>query len=291
MSVSRCHECQVISIILALASAALFGAGDFYGGLAARRTSGMAVVAWSQMAGILVLVPALILITSQFQLQSFAWGCAAGLAGSVALLLFLRSMALGNMSVAAPLTALGSASVPVVAGFALGERASGLSLAGMGLAIIAAVLVSAEGGTLPGIRQLISNTATGGALAAGGLFGLFFVLLSQSSPTSGLWPLAGARVSSITLMMVAGMVTHRALSPERSVMPMVIFAGLADMAANVLFLLSTRLGLLSITAVLIALYPAVIVLLARVRLRERAHMIQVAGFATAAVAVTCIALG
>jgi drug/metabolite transporter (DMT)-like permease len=71
----------------------------------------------------------------------------------------------------------------------------------------------------------------------------------------------------------------------------VIIAGLADMTANVLFLLSTRLGMLSTTAVLIALYPAVIVILARVRLHEKAHSIQLAGFAAAAVAVTCIALG
>jgi drug/metabolite transporter (DMT)-like permease len=280
-----------MSIVLALASALLFGTGDFYGGLASRRTSATAVIVCSQLIGLLVLVPALILIPSQFDLASVAWGAGGGLAGSGALLLFLRSLALGAMSVAAPLTALGSASVPVLIGFALGERVSTLALVGMSIAIVAAVLISAEGGRLPGPRQLLSNHATGGALAAGALFGLFFVLLAQSNPASGLWSLAGGRASSITLMIAVGLLAQRPLRPERSVAAAVIIAGLADMTANVLFLLSTRLGMLSTTAVLIALYPAVIVILARVRLHEKAHAIQLAGFAAAAVAVTCIALG
>src|SRR3546814_3428721 len=79
-----------MSIILALGSAALFGAGDFFGGLASRRSAVTAVILLSQLLGLLILVPALLLIPSSFDLASVAWGCGAGLAGGVALLLFYR---------------------------------------------------------------------------------------------------------------------------------------------------------------------------------------------------------
>lgn len=280
-----------MSIILALGSAALFGAGDFFGGLASRRSAVTAVILLSQLLGLLILVPALLLIPSSFDLASVAWGCGAGLAGGVALLLFYRSLAEGSMSVAAPLTALGSAGVPVVVGVALGERASLLALVGIGIAVVAAVLVSAEGGRLPGPRELLTSRSSGGALVAGALFGLFFVLLDQSDPGSGLWPLAGARLASIVLMVAVGVLGRSSLCPGRGSLGIIALAGAGDMGANILFLLATRSGLLIITAVLVALYPAVTVLLARAHLHERAHAIQVAGFAAAALAVTLITLG
>lgn len=280
-----------MSIILALGSAVLFGAGDFFGGLASRRSAVTAVILVSQLLGLLLLLPALLLIPSSFDLASVVWGCGAGLAGGLALLLFYRSLAEGSMSVAAPLTALGSAGVPVVVGVVLGERASVVAFIGIGVAVVAAVLVSAEGGRLPGPRELLTSRSSGGALLAGALFGLFFVLLDQSDPGSGLWPIAGARVASITLMVAVGVLGRSSLRPARGSLGLIALAGIGDMGANILFLLATRSGLLIITAVLVALYPAVTVLLARAHLHERAHAIQVAGFAAAALAVTLITLG
>lgn len=280
-----------MSIILALGSAIAFGVGDFFGGLASRRTAVTAVIVCSQLVGLAVLVPALALVPGDPDPASVAWGCGAGLAGGVALLLFYRSLAEGSMSVAAPLTALGSAGVPVVVGAALGERASVVALIGIAIAVVAAVLVSAEGGRLPGPRELFTSTSSGGALVAGALFGVFFVLLDQSDPSSGLWPLVGARLGSIVLMIGIGLRARRALRPHRGAVGAIVIAGVCDMGANVLFLLATRSGLLIITAVLVALYPAVTVLLARARLHERAHAIQLVGFAAAALAVTLIALG
>ncbi|MGP3535201.1 EamA family transporter [Microbacterium sp. RD1] len=281
----------MIAVLLALGSAVLFGAGDFAGGLAARRTPATTVILWSQALGVLLLAVGLLVIPGVFRADSLLWGAAAGLAGGVALLLFYRSLAEGSMSVAAPLTALGSAGVPVLIGVVLGERTTFLAVVGIVIALVAAVLVSAEGGRLPAWRELLGSRTTGGALAAGALFGLFFVLLAQSSSDSGLWPLAGARAASIGLMLVVAILARRALVPARAAIGTVIVAGAADMGANILFLLATRQGLLIITAVLVALYPAVTVLLAQVGLRERASGLQIVGFVAAAAAVTCIALG
>ena len=70
-----------------------------------------------------------------------------------------------------------------------------------------------------------------------------------------------------------------------------IASGAGDMAANLLFVLASRLGLLSIVGVLLALYPAATVLLAMLVLRERLHLVQVAGLALATAGVVLIAVG
>jgi drug/metabolite transporter (DMT)-like permease len=50
---------------------------------------------------------------------------------------------------------------------------------------------------------------------------------------------------------------------------LMIVSGVFDTLANVLFLVATRMGDLGISAVVVSLYPVVVVLLARVVLGER----------------------
>jgi drug/metabolite transporter (DMT)-like permease len=64
-----------------------------------------------------------------------------------------------------------------------------------------------------------------------------------------------------------------------------------DMLANVLFLLATRGGLLSISALLSSLYPVVALLLARRILRERIHRMQSGGVIGALVAMGLLVAG
>lgn len=280
-----------MAVLFALTGALAYGIADFWGGLATKRTAVTAVVALSQAAGLAVLVPVLLVLPARPDLPSLAWGAAAGLVGGLGLLLFYRSLATGTMSVVAPLTAVCAAAVPVVFGLTLGERPAPLALMGVAVALAAVLLISSEGGRLPTWRQLLEDRATVGALAAGFAFGLFFVLISRSADDSGLWPLASARVASLVLLGVVALVSGRSLVPARPAMPLVLAAGIGDMAANVLFLLASREGLLSVTGVLIALYPASTVLLAQVVLRERLGGPQLVGMGAAAVAVSLIAVG
>jgi drug/metabolite transporter (DMT)-like permease len=183
-----------------------------------------------------------------------------------------------------------AAAVPVLAGLAFGERPSPVAVLGVLIALVAVVLVSAEGGRLPTLRQLAGDRAVGEALAAGAAFGLFFVLLSRAPSDSGLWPVAGARIASLALMAGIAVAARRQLLPARPALPLVLASGAADMSANVLFLLASRDGLLVITSVLTALYPASTVLLAQFVLHERLGRVQVLGLGAAAAAVTLIAL-
>jgi drug/metabolite transporter (DMT)-like permease len=125
------------------------------------------------------------------------------------------------------------------------------------------------------------------ALVAGVCFGLFFTLLERTGPDSGLWPLVSARLAAMPLL-AALLVVRRPALPDRRALAVAVVAGLLDMAANVLYVLAVRGGLLSLVAVLASLYPVSTVVLARFVLGERLRRPQLAGLAFATVGVALI---
>ncbi len=279
-------------IVLALSSALVYGAADFCGGLASRRSAALAVVGGSQLAGLLALLLLLPVLGGSPTGSDALWGAAAGLAGALGLAVFYRALAAGVMSVVAPVTAVCAAAVPVVVGLALGESLQLASVLGTGLALAAVALVAAEGGR-PSL-QAARQAGLGAALVAGTAFGLFFVLLDQPAEASGLWPLVPARAASLALVLLAvgalGVSSGAWPRLAAGSLPLVVLAGVLDMAANALFLLATREGLLAVAGVLASLYPVSTVLLAQVVLRERLHRSQALGFVAAIGAVALIAL-
>jgi len=278
-------------VALAVTAAAVFGVSDFLGGLAARRAAVLAVAALMQATGLVALLAVLPLLGGVPHRADLLLGAAGGLAAAAGLVLFYRGLAVGSMSVVAPLTAVTSAGVPVVVGTALGERPTPSALAGIGLALVAVVLVSAEPGSswrraLAGLR----SRATLMALAAGAGFGGFFAVLAQTSAAAGLWPLVGARAVSVPLLVLVAVAAGARLARGSGALALVVAAGLLDMAANVLYLGAVRGGMLTLVAVIASLYPVSTVLLARVVLAERLAPSQVAGLGAAAVGVGLIAV-
>src|SRR4051794_40795652 len=162
-----------MAVVLALVGAVTYGVADFWGGLATKRTAAAAVIATGQLAGLVVLVPALALLPARLDAAALLWGAAAGIAGGGGLLLFYRSLADGTMSVVAPLTAVSAAVVPVLVGLALGERPSLVALAGVLVAPLAGVLGSAEGGRPPTRRPPAAGRAVGRAPPPRGALGPF----------------------------------------------------------------------------------------------------------------------
>jgi drug/metabolite transporter (DMT)-like permease len=278
-----------VAVVLALASAAVYGAADFLGGLASRRTSVFGVVAMSQFVGLLALVLLLPWLGGEVGPADLAWGAVAGLAGAAGLVVFFRALATGVMSVIAPITAVTAAAVPVLVGLLSGNRIGPWAAAGIVLALVAVVLVSAEGG-LSALRTA-QPTSVVPALLAGSAFGLFFVLLDRTSQESGLTPLVAARLASISLVVLVAVARRQSLRVTRAALPLVAVSGVGDMSANALFLLATQEpGQLAITGVLASLYPVSTVVLAQLVLRERLGGAQFAGLGAAAAAVVLITL-
>ncbi len=281
-----------VAVVLALASALTFGAADFCGGLAAKRSHAVAVAGFSQLAGGLVLVLTLPLWGDPIAgTDDLLRGAAGGLCGAVALSSFYGALAGGKMSVVAPTTAVISAAVPVFAGLLFGERPATLALVGVGLALPAIGLVAsaADAASTRPLGSTFLERPLVGSVFAGVGFGLFFVVLDGTDDASGVWPLVAARIVSVPLLLSYGVVRRR-LFVARASVRLIAIAGVLDMAANVLYLLAVRRGLLSVVAVLAALYPVSTVVLARVVLHERLSRSQAVGISVAMLAVAAVAL-
>jgi len=278
-----------VAVLLALGCAVVYGAADFLGGLASRRTSVFGVVALSQVVGLAALLVLLPWLGGPVEPADLWWGAASGLAGAAGLVVFFRTLARGVMSVVAPVTAVTAAAVPVLVGLLTGDSIGTWAAVGIGLALAAVVLVSAEGG-LSALRTARPDTIAP-ALAAGAAFGFFFVLLDRTSQESGLTPLVTARLASVALVVLVALALRQSLRVARPALPLVALSGVGDMTANALFLLATQQpGLLAITGVLASLYPVSTVVLAQLVLRERLAGAQLAGLGTAVAAVVLITL-
>ncbi|MFF4416271.1 EamA family transporter [Streptosporangium sp. NPDC001559] len=278
----------MIAVALATLCAVVYGTADFFGGLATRRSRVMAVVVLSQSAGLALVVVLMPLLPGAPTAGAFAWGMAAGVSGAAGLVLFYRALATGVMSVVAPTTATTSAALPVLYGLATGERPEPPALCGVALALVAVLLVSRDP----------SRSASGNgrgplvaALVAGAGFGGFFVLLAQSPAETGMWPLFGARLSSITLIALLALATGRTLRPGTGALRIILVAGVLDMLANVLFMFAQQRGMLSLVGVLVSLYPASTLVLARYVLKERLNVVQMTGIGFTLAAVALIAAG
>lgn len=280
-----------MSIVFALGAAVAFGSADFAGGLASRRTTPLLAAFGSQVAGLAVLVVAIPLLGSATATpRDVLLGAVGGLFGGAGLVVLFRALACGPMSVVAPTTALSASLVPIAAGLALGERPGATAALGIAVSLVAVVLITRERRP-EGAGAGAGRGVLGLALGGGALFGLFFVLLHQTGPDAGLWPLVGARLASIPLL--AGLTLRRgATLPFTQVRASLVLlaSGLLDMGANVLYLLALRHGMLAVVAAVTGLYPASTVLLAQTQLQERLQPSQLAGLGIAALAAVLIAV-
>jgi len=276
----------VTAAALATACAVIFGTADFFGGLATRRSRVLAVVVFSQLGGLLLIAALLAFLPGTLSPAALLWGMASGVAGAVGIVMFYRGLATGVMSVVAPTTAIASMAVPVLFGLITGERPSIPALVGVLLGLFAVTLVSRSPND-PAAGSRAGSILN--ALASGAGFGGFFILLKLAPEDAGVWPLLGARIASITLVALLAVATRRSLRPIPGTLTVTIAAGLLDMAANVLYLFAAQRGLLSLIAVLVSLYPASTLLLARYVLGERLSPVQITGVGFALGAVALIA--
>jgi len=289
-----------VFVTLALASAAFYGAADFLGGIASKRADSVVVTFVAQAAGLVLLALLLPVLPSSSPVPSdYVWGVAAGVAGSAGVAFLYRALAIGTMSIVAPITAVCAAAVPVLVALGLGERPGMRAGVGIILAAMAILLLSrVEPARTRAVETAPRPTQSAVTLAfiSGVAVGLFFLCLAQTSDHAGMWPLIVGRSVSVPLF---GVMAVTRLPPsrsrygairrlERSAVRTAFGCGIVDMLANALYLIATRSGPLSLVATLASLYPASTVLLARVTLGERLSGSQALGVGCALLAVVLI---
>ncbi len=275
--------------MLALGAAAFYGAADFLGGIATRRATTIATVFTTQGAGLLMLLACTPLMLDRVMTpRDVLFGAVAGVAGSIGVALLYKALAIGPMSVVAPVTAVCAVVVPLVVGIVQGDRIALAAAVGVAVAIVAVGLLGMTPPAAAGDGPADVARGVRVALASGVAIGGFLVALGQTAAAAGLWPLAVSRTVSVTLFGAAALATRQAgIVPRAALAPAITCGGL-DMVANALYLVAVREGPLSLVATLASLYPASTVLLARLVLGERLGPWQQVGVASAVAAIVLI---
>ncbi|HEX7960966.1 MAG TPA: DMT family transporter [Terriglobales bacterium] len=275
---------QLAVAVLSLLAAITWGAGDFSGGIAARRADIFGVVAFAHAAGLAVMLALAQLWHEPWPtLHEFLWASAAGLSNGIAIAAFYRALAISKMGITAPIAAVITAVLPVIVGSAREGLPRSFQLAGFVLAMVAIWMIAkpeAGDGRPRGI---------GLAILAGLGFSGYLVLIRYSGSTSAFMSVALARLASLLLMFIIIMRNRRPWLPAPGPMWTAITAGIFDAIGGGFFLLAAQRGRLDVAAVLSSLYPASTVLLARIFLKEQLTLVQRIGITGALIAVPLIA--
>jgi drug/metabolite transporter (DMT)-like permease len=280
----------MVSVLLALASSVAWGVSDFLGGLNSRRVALTAVLLITQVVGLALMLPVAILHAAPLlDAPGVAFAVAGSVAGLVGIAALYRGMAVGSVSIVAPISATGAAA-PVLFGVLRGERATVIQSLGIVLALIGIVLASRAAREPNTINRPMLARGVGLALVAGLGFGGFFVLLHEASVRDVLWAAVIQRLTGLCVMLIATLLLRPSLKVGWSRMPSLVLVGALDTSANVLYGYASTLGLVSLAAVLASLFPVVTVILAWVVLRERLSATQGTGVVCALTGVALISL-
>lgn len=269
-------------IIAALA----FGGGDFAGGLASRRVAGITVVAVAQAVGfVLLLVVLIVQRPAAPDAGSLLLAAAAGAFGGVGLLALYRGLAMGSMGVVTGISGVGSVSIPLVIGWAIGH-APVAPLQWLGVLVAMAAIAAASGATRSGVKP----RALALGVVAAVLFGLWFVFLDLAATSDTAWPLVVSR-GAATLFIGVPSLLQRRFAHMRSTWPLMIGAGTLDVAGNTGYVLSRATIPVGVAAALAGLYPVITMLLARLVLRESLPALGMLAVALAVTGILLISLG
>ena len=281
--------------MLALAAAVLWGGGDFSGGMGVKHAGGtmaaaLRVILLSHSVSLVIL-----LLLAWWRGDAFPhgaplhWGLFAGAMAGIALACFYVALSRGAMGASAALSGLLAAAIPAAVS-AWQEGSPGiLHLAGFLVAGAAIWLIAA--GENPEAKPADRGTVWL-ALAGGVGFGIYFVALKFAETAGIIWPMATARMGSLTVcsLLLAGMSLRRSRRARLTRIAAIWAMGavVMDTSGNLLFIAATRAGRLDVAAVLASLYPASTILLAAWTLHERPTRRQAAGMAVAVAAVVMI---
>jgi drug/metabolite transporter (DMT)-like permease len=278
----------VIAVLLALLGAVSYGISDFIGGIVGKRASPWSVAAAGSLGGAAVSIVMTVVNPGDPVAADFAWGAAAGIGNGTGTAFLYRGLASGRMGVVAPVSGVLAVVLPVVVGVATGERPGAL----VGLGILSAVPAIWLVARQPASASEAARSGSGardGVLAGLG-FGALFACLGQVPDTAGFGPLVLNQAVAIVVVALVATGLGKPWVPRGAAWAGAL-AGTLGGVATTAFVVATHHGLLSVSAVLVSLYPAFTILLAALVLHERIHRLQGWGLALCGAAVVLVALG
>jgi drug/metabolite transporter (DMT)-like permease len=277
----------LLPIIYGLISSTAWGTADFIGGLVSKRTSPIRVLYLAEIASFIPFIVLAIILREQIPpAADLLIGALASILGLIGLVFLYRSLADGQMTIAAPVSALFAAFIPVIFGFFTLGLPSTATMIGFGLAFLAVWLISQTDTT--NWRFNISDLRL--PLLSGLFFGFYFIAIHKATLNAFFWPLATARFAGFAALGFYALMMRQSAMPPRETWTLCIINGLIDIAGNGFYVLAAQTGRIDVAAVLGALYPASTVLLAWIILKERISKTQMLGIILAFVAIVMFTL-
>ncbi len=277
-----------MAVLLGLLAALSWGTGDFAGGMATRRAPESAVVLGTESIGLVLLLSITAFTGGSPTAADLGLGSLAGLLGVAGLMLLYRGLAQGRASVVAPLSAVGAAVLQVGWGLARGERPGTTALIGIVLAFVSIGVVAGSAEESADATQMSRSREIQCGLGAAVGFGLYLILIAETSHGAGLWPVVAARAAPVIALLVVLRLLRRPMTVPRDAYPMVTLSGITDAGANALLLVAVRHGLLSVVAPVANLFPAITVILARAFGHEKIGRLRLAGLGLAVASLVLI---
>jgi drug/metabolite transporter (DMT)-like permease len=273
------------SIALALGASLTWGVSDFFGPLKGRTLGALRVLVYVQLGGLIAIVMIVAIRGKGPADAGVLFAVPAAISGTLGFYAYYRGMAVGAMSIVAPIAGI-SAAIPVVVGILSGDRPSLWQWLGIAAALGGVFLASRE-------------PSRGGRVAAGvGLallaaigFGGYFPPMHAAGNADFWWASLIFRMTSTSVILAAVAIRRPSLAVAPIQVPLIALIGVGDMLGNFLFAAASTSGLVSITSVLASLYPIVTVLLARLVLKERVARSQEAGIVLTLAGVAFISAG
>lgn len=255
---------SLLGVLFGLASAFIWGAGDFTGGFATRRSSQFQVLAVSALSGLLILViPALALREPFPGTRDLLYAALGGASGAMGIAILYRALSTGHAASVAPTAAVTSAALPVLFSAVTQSLPTPLQFLGFGLAAAGIWMLSAEGGSAGRMsRGDILTAATSGVG-----FGFFFIFLGLLETSRVFTPVIVARSATLAVgLLFLGV--YRQPLPSLRANPVALLAGVLDAGGNIFYVLASQYARLDVAAVLASLYPASTVILASMVLKQ-----------------------
>lgn len=280
----------MLAVALALASSLTYGITDFLGGLTSRSAALLSVLVVSQGTGLALLS---VIVVSRGEGPPggafLLYAVICGLSEAVGVAALYRGLAVGTMSIVAPVAAAAPV-VPVVVGVLVGELPTQIQGAGIALAVAGIAITS-------WVRP--STGAATGGIAASVLFGVlaalghggFFVAMDAASEGGVVWALFVARLTTVTVFVGAMLLRRAPLGVRGAGLPVIVLIGVLIVGGDSMYAVASTLGLLGVVAVLSSLYPLVTIALARVYLGERIARLQQVGIVICLIGVVAISGG
>ncbi|MCC5942251.1 MAG: DMT family transporter [Balneolaceae bacterium] len=285
-----------MSLLFGLFTAIGFGAGDFFGGLASKKSPVMSVSLYSQCTAAILIGMIALFLGGSPDLHGLLWGAAAGIAVGLGIIKYYRALSGGSMGITATVMGVFSALVPFVAGFMIGERPSGVAITGVIIVIGALVLVTGgeedqEEQPHPDKRSSAKRTGLYDGVIAGICFGFSFVFVGLATTVNPLWPVFATAAGSLAPLLIVQLFTSGAWPGIGSSWKTTALAGISQGLGFIAFGLAVLDGLISIVSVASALSPIPTALIALAVLGERLSQKQIAGVAVALVGVVFLVIG